>query len=191
MKKQWTLQAIFYKKLIEKYSTFLNKPSHLIVVMDVGWVWDWVREIFKNNWVKVDISIRYTWGQTANTKDPLYWKIPKSLMINTQIDLIEEETYQVFEPSNKDLLEEYNYLYEDALRNGDTAMKTTFFDDIANSNMISLYAIKERKLISRAVSEIEHELISNTVEWYFAWLDDSNAKYRVAKQAQQRNNSVW
>jgi hypothetical protein len=50
-------------------------------------------------------------------KDPLYWKVPKHIMINTKKDFIEEEVYQVFEPSNKDLLEEYMFLYEENLKN--------------------------------------------------------------------------
>jgi hypothetical protein len=36
MKKRWTLQAIFYKKLIEKYKTFVNKDNHFLTVMDVS-----------------------------------------------------------------------------------------------------------------------------------------------------------
>jgi|GEM_PF-4820939 hypothetical protein len=34
-------------------------------------------------------------------------------------------------------------------------MSSTFFDDITNSNMISLSVIKERKFVSRAISETE------------------------------------
>jgi hypothetical protein len=50
-------------------------------------------------------------------------------------------------------------------------MKTVYFDDICSAVMISLFAIKERKLISRAISTIESELINNTVDAYFATFD--------------------
>lgn len=187
-KKKWELQALFYKKMIEKYKTMVNN-NNFIIVMDIWWVWDAVLDIFKLNWVPVNIWIRYTTWFNPETKTQ-NWKIPKSQMINTKLDFISEEIYQIFEPANKDLIEELDYIYEEMLRNWQIAMISTFFDDITNANLISLTVIKERNLISRAIWADEAALLQNTVESYFFWMENPNQKARLKNQ-KNKSKSVW
>jgi len=172
MKKKWKLQAIFYNKLKEKFSTLLHQPTpnsqsssppqpqspnpKFISVIDATWVWDAVTEIFKENWFKIDITIRYTSGFSSST-DTQEWKVPKSTMINTKLDFISEWLFEVYKPWNKDYLEELEYIYEKELRNWQIAMESTFFDDILNSSMIALFLIYTRKILTRSLSTLDQQ----------------------------------
>jgi len=112
-------------------------------------------------------------------------------MINTTLDFISEELYEIFKQSNKDLLEELEYIYEDELRNGQIAFSSTFFDDITNSTLIAHTVIKERKLLSRAISAETIDIIENTAEAFFAGMEDPNKKFQLNKEKLRRDRSVW
>ena len=194
-KKQWQTQVIFYKTLKEKILSIIDDPSKLVTVMDVSWVWDAVAEIFEKNWFPISVKIRYTSWDTPNKKW-IYWKIPKSTLINTKLDFISEEFYQVFSAANKDYLEELEYIYEDELRNWNMAMTSTFFDDITNAELISIYAIKERNLLSRSLAEDTDNItvVGNKTEARFAnvekW-EDEVIRYAKHMKKKKQNNSVW
>ena len=188
---KWELQAIFYKKMLEKLETQIPK-SRIVTVMDVTWVWDWVVEIFRNNNVNINVWIRYTSWAEPNTKD-LIWKVPKSTLIINTLDLISEEIYEVYEPANQDLLEEMDYIYETSLRNWQIAMKSTFQDDIVNSTLTALYLISVRKLLSRTNLnwESNQNLKANTVEARMAGIEDPNRKIQQQQQLKQINTDIW
>ena len=83
-------------------------------------------------------------------------------------------------------------IYEDELKNGQIAFSSTFFDDITNSTLISLTAIKERKFLSRAISAEEVATLNNSSEWFFFWIENPNEKARIKSRTNRRkNNSVW
>lgn len=184
-KSKWELQALFYKNLQTQYNTKFPK---FYTTLDTTWVWDWVATIFKNAWVKIDANFWYN----AWIKPNIDWKefrVWKSILVNNAIDYIDEEILEIFESTNKDLLEEFQYIEEEILPNWMTTMHTKFFDDITNSMLTSLYYINYKKLLDKSI-DIEQEEDLST------WINsiDSIEKLQIKSQKRllkNKNKSVW
>ena len=149
-KKDWWLQAKFYKELIENYTNKNFKKWYNVI--DVSWVWDWVAKIFQDQWIRFVWKIRYSAGSTETISWTDY-RVSKSILINTTLDMIQEWLVDIFEPTNKDLLEEVSYINEAETRTWLIAMDTNFFDDITNATMIALYIVSKLWLLNRKIQE--------------------------------------
>jgi len=153
-KKDWNLQALFYKSLIQKWSHQSNHSNtstispRLYTVMDVTWVGDWVSTIFQSAGIKIHAKIRYT-SWLIESNDWLNFKVAKTILINNFIDMCQEWLLNVYKPTNQDLIEELSYIEEWESRWWTIVMKSDFFDDITNASMIAAYFINKRKLIWR------------------------------------------
>lgn len=165
-KKDWTLQASFFKKIITNY-------PNIIIWMDISWVWDWVYTIFKQAGLKIHYTIRYTSWQVMSVKqtESTNYTVAKSILINTFLDFISEDQLEIIELTNKDLIEELSYIQEDQTRTWIISFKSRFYDDITNALMINLFIIKERKLLSKTPNQqtttfpsSNNELI-DAIEW--------------------------
>ena len=155
-KKDWNLQAVYYKTLIQKWyqqsqQSTTQQSSNWYTVMDVTWVWDWVSTIFQSAWIKIHAKIRYT-SWLIESNDWINFKVAKSILINNFIDMCQEWQLDVYQPTNQDLLEELSHIEEWESRWWITVMKSDFFDDITNASMISAYFINKRKLIWRTTT---------------------------------------
>lgn len=177
-KKDWTLQASFFKKLIQNY-------PNIIIWMDISWVWDWVYTIFKQAGLKINYTIRYTSWQVMSVKqtESTNYTVAKSILINTFLDFISEDQLEIIELTNKDLIEELSYIQEDQTRTWIISFKSRFYDDITNALMINLFIIKERKLLSKTPNQqittlpsSNNELI-DAIEWLW--------------YSQQQYSSMW
>lgn len=149
-KKDWWLQAKFYLNLIENYQKKAFKKWYNTI--DVSWVGDWVAKIFSDQWIKFIAKIRYSAGQTESIQW-IDYRVGKSLLINTTLDMIQEENISIFESTNKDLLEEVSYLNQTDTRTGLVWMETSFYDDITNATMIAIYTIAKLWLLNRKLQE--------------------------------------
>ena len=183
-KKRWELQALYYKNLQESYK---SKFTKFFTTLDTTWVWDWVASIFKTWWVKIDAYFWYNNWIKPNI-DWIEFKVGKAILVNNAIDYIDEEIVEIYEETNKDLIEELQYIEEDNLPNWMTTMTTRFYDDITNSMLTSLFFIKHRKLLERSVA-LEDELDLST------WVDtiDSIEKLKTKSfnRINKRNKSIW
>ncbi len=173
-KKDWTLQASFFKKIIQNY-------PNIIIWMDISWVWDWVYTIFKQAGLKIHYTIRYTSWQVMSVKQTecTNYTVAKSILINTFLDFISEDQLEIIELTNKDLIEELSYIQEDQTRTWIISFKSRFYDDITNAEMINLFIIKERKLLSRTPNQQTTTLPSSNNELIDAieWLWYSQQQY--------------
>ena len=149
-KKDWSLQAKFYKELILKYTK--QDYKNWYNWMDVTWVWDWVAHIFTKDWIQLHMQLRYT-AWTSESQDKNNYRCWKATLINTVLDFIQEWILEVVEPTNKLLLEELSYLEQWETRTWLFSMDTHFFDDITNSMMIAVYLIAKYNLLKRTQEE--------------------------------------
>jgi hypothetical protein len=152
----WKLQTIFYKRLLERY----EKITPVFKVMDSTWVWDWVVHIFNENWIKINMSIRYTSWNTKTQKGIMY-NVSKNILINTMLDTIGEWNIDIVEITNKDLLEEISYL-EIVDNRWLVWLKSKFFDDIINATLIANFAIVDKRLLTKSV-------MSNNIVYNPTW----------------------
>lgn len=148
-KKDWWLQAKFYKDLIENYikKDFKNWYN----VIDVSWVGDWVAKIFTDAGIRFIWKIRYSAGNTESISW-IDYRVGKSLLINTMLDMIQEWNISIFDSTNKDLLEEISYLNQTDTKTWQIAMESSFFDDITNATMIAVYIVAKLWLLNRKVT---------------------------------------
>jgi len=163
-KKDWNLQAVFFKKLLENY-------PDVITVMDISWVWDWVYTIFKNAWLKINYTVRYTAGQTLSNH-LFNYTVAKSILINTLLDFISEEVINYVKITNEKLYEELLNIQETETRTWIVSFKTRFFDDITNSLLISCFIIKQLKLLSKTPKKASEVMMSSwiaLIDW-IEWL---------------------
>lgn len=204
-KAEWKLQAKFYLNLIEKITPKPlqdNKPvthylekeqsnkkyNRLYIVIDESWVGDAVTTIFRDAGIPITANIRYTSGMTVSD-DWFNMKVSKTILINNLIDLSQEWVLTVFKPTNKQLIEEFEYMEEDTDRLWNVRMKSDFFDDIINATMIASFYAKYRWLIwrSNTVDQSHYEKTWNSVVDAI----DSSAFYRDQTQYKRNNNSFW
>lgn len=154
-KSDWKLQAVYLKKIknkyIEKYKN-LN-DDNIFTVIDSSWVWDWVVKLFQDYWLKLSNTVRYTSWMTKTQKN-LDYTVSKSILINNTLDMITENQFEIVDLTNKDLLEELKYIYETESRTWLIWFKSKFYDDITNSMLIALFIINERKLLSRSMNKM-------------------------------------
>lgn len=198
-KKKWELQSLYFSKIIEKYKQILwvskewKNETHFITVMDVTWVWDAVAEIFQKNWISITVKIRYT-SWIAIQELPTELRVPKSILINTTLDFIQEEIFEVFEDTNKELLEEMDFIMEAELRNWQKAMDSAFFDDICNSILCGLFTIKKRNILWRAL-DFEDTTISlkqtDSTLGFMYWIEEKERKFKIKWLNWNKNSSMW
>ena len=140
-KKDWKLQWLFFKKIVERF-------ENIITVMDFSGVWDWVYTIFKTLWLNINYTVRYTAGATQSLKLNNY-TVSKSILINTLLDFITEDQIELIDITNKYLSEELMHITEAETRTKMLTFTTKFYDDITNSLMIASFITKEKKLLSK------------------------------------------
>lgn len=176
-KKDWWLQAKFYVDMIK---TFKDNPNFYIG-MDITWVWDWVLKVFRDAWLPIKYTIRYTssWSE-PDKKESINFKVGKSYLINTAVDMMQEWSYEIYEPTNKDLLEEISYAVEERDNRWLIKMDTTFFDDTINAMMVSLFFIKQRNFIERSLERTPTYYSSwvqyvDAIEWL--WIPEEEASH--------------
>ena len=95
---------------------------------------------------------------------------------------------EVVEETNKDLMEEFMFLYEDEDRYGRMGMKSWFKDDISNAYITNLYIVKNRKLLQKSNIQSKEKTSQETMkEW--------NAPFTPPKKksflAPKKNTRVW
>lgn len=151
-KKDWWLQAKFYLDLINNYKDKQFKKWYNTI--DVSWVGDWVAKIFSDQWIKFIAKIRYSAGQTESIQW-IDYRVWKSLLINTTLDMIQEWNISLFESTNKDLLEEVSYLNQTDTRTWLIWMETSFYDDVTNATMIAIYIVAKLWLLNRKLQDKE------------------------------------
>lgn len=149
---KWSKQIKYYAGwLIKNFSQYKN----LNCWVDLRAIWEWFTEAWKNHFKKPNtplslIEVTYTTWNTE-TIDWLNWTVSKTLLISNAVDHIEEWVVTVLKTANPDLLEEFQFAYEDKDRKWFIAMKTTFKDDIINAFMVNLYIIFKRWYLKRSI----------------------------------------
>lgn len=144
-KDDWSLQAHFFKTLLQRYSHFQSQS----IAIDATGVWDWVSHIFRQSWLPVQDLIRYSvWDSESSSHEWIY-NVGKSLLINNTIDMITEKQIIAPHETNALLLEEVEFLKLAETRSWKISFRSDFFDDITNSLMIWLYIAKKRRYINR------------------------------------------
>lgn len=146
-KKDWGLQALYFKDIIKKYEKYKN----FYTVIDVSWVWDWVAKIFLDAWIKILGKIRYT-SWNSESVSGIDYKVCKTILINNALDMISEKHIALFESTNKDLLEEIEFITETEAWLWQIAFKSDFFDDITNATLIAIYFISKRRLLFKWIT---------------------------------------
>lgn len=148
---KWSKQIKFYSKwLIKQFSNFKN----VAYGVDLRGIWEWFSEAWMNHFKNPEpsislIEITYTTWNTETIKW-LDWTISKTKLISNWVDYIDEWLVKVLKVANKDLLEEFQFLYEDEDNKWFIAMKSTFKDDIANAFLTNIYIIHTRGYIKRS-----------------------------------------
>ncbi len=176
-KKQWSTQISYYQKTIIKQ--FWSFPK-IVYWVDIRWVWEWFNEAFKHTFKdKTLIKIWYTSWDTESSKG-IDWRVSKTRLIWNAVDFMEEWIVEVLKTSNKDLLEEMNFIYEDEDNKGRLAMKSMFKDDITNSFLVGLHIAKIRNLVKRS---------NHTTEDQKDNLEDWNKVFEPKKK--KRLRKVW
>lgn len=165
-KGQWSKQIKFYAKgLIKKFSEFKN----VAYGVDLRGIWEWFNEAWKNHFKSPSepsislIELTYTTWDTETVKW-LDWKISKTRLISNAVDHIDEWVVKVLKVANKDLLEEFQFIYEDEDNKWFIAMKSTYKDDIANTFMTGLFIIKIRGYLKR-IKALDENSESEFDEW--------------------------
>ncbi len=182
-KLQWSKQIKYYANwLIKNFEEFKN----LTFWVDLRAIWEWFTEAWKNYFKKPNpqhslIEITYTTWNTETIKW-LEWAVSKTMLISNAVDLIEEQVVTVLKTANTDLLEEFQFAYEDQDRKWFIAMKSTFKDDIINAFLINLYIIQKRWYLKRSI--ITHQETKETLkEW--------NECFIGKKKKVKKDRQVW
>ena len=182
-KGQWSKQIKFYWKwLIKQFYKFKN----VAYGVDLRGIWEWFNEAWKNYFKSPEpnislIEITYTTWDKETIKW-LNWTISKTRLISNAVDHIDEGVVKVLKVANKDLLEEFQFLYEDEDNKWFIAMKSTYKDDIANAFITGLFIIKTRWYLKRMKS-----LEENNKNEFDEWSEDFAPK----KKKNKRWWSVW
>ena len=145
-KDDWSLQALFFKQLLARFSKYQSQS----IAIDATWVWDWVAHIFKDAWLPVQDTIRYTVWDTESSSNENTHTVWKSLLINNAIDMISEN--QVYAPyeTNELLLEEVKFIQHNTTRTWKISFHSDFYDDITNALLIWLYTARKKRFINRS-----------------------------------------
>jgi len=176
---QWSKQIKFYSKwLIKQFNSFKN----IAYWVDLRGIGEWFNEAWKNHFKDPKepsislIEMTYTTWDTETIKW-LDWKISKTRLISNAVDHIDEWVVKVFKVGNKDLLEEFQFIYEDEDNKWFIAMKSTFKDDISNCFMTGLFIIKIRWYLKRIKS-----LDENNKNEFDEWNKDFVSKKKKNKE---------
>ena len=153
----WNLQAEFFKNLI---SWLTVKFKNVYVVMDITGVGDWVAQIFKNKWIRIDMAIRYVaWDSESDTYECT--RVGKSRLINYFLDSISTNVFVTVWPSNQLFLTELETI---SIKQSKWSiwMESHGFDDITNATMIGVYFIIRRWYHTRNM---------RSTEWGSTWIN--------------------
>lgn len=162
-KDDWSLQALFFKQLLNRFHTYQSQS----IVIDATGVWDWVSHIFKQAWLPVQDTVRYTVWDSESTHSEWNHIVGKSLLINNAIDMITENQIIVPFETNKLLLEEVESIQMAETRTWKISFRSDFFDDITNSLLIWLYIAKKKRYINRAsINTYSHHTFDDELKSY-------------------------
>lgn len=186
-KKQWGDQIKYYNDKI--LQSFL-KHGKLLFWVDLRGIWEWFVEAFKTFYKddrKTLIQITYTSWYTETIKG-MEWTTSKSKLIENAVEMTDSKLVEVVEETNKDLMEEFMFLYEDEDRYGRMGMKSWFKDDISNAYITNLYIVKNRKLLQKSNIQSKEKTSQEIMkEW--------NAPFTPPKKksflAPKKNTRVW
>lgn len=180
---KWSKQVKYYANwLMQTLKDFKN----ITYWVDLRWIWEWFCEAwvnyFKNPRPTLSlIRITYTTWDTENIKW-LDWKVSKTRLISNWVDYIDEWKVKVLWVANKDLLEEFQFIYEAEDNRWFLAMKTTFKDDITNTFLTWMFIIHTRWFLKRSLPSLDEENNNQFDEW---------GKDFVSKKKIKRQKSVW
>lgn len=162
-KDDWSLQALFFKQLLNRFHAYQSQS----IVIDATGVWDWVSHIFKQAWLPVQDTVRYTVWDSESTHSEWNHIVGKSLLINNAIDMITENQIIVPFETNKLLLEEVESIQMAETRTWKISFRSDFFDDITNSLLIWLYIAKKKRYINRAsINTYSHHSFDDELKAY-------------------------
>lgn len=124
-KREWSLQARWYLTDIlapyfskhPKYKRNSNEfPSEkFYVIGDVTGVGDGALEIFRQTGLKIHARLRYVSG-FHESDDGYDYRVGKTVLINTFLDMCQEGTVEAFTPTNTELFEEISHIEEELSR---------------------------------------------------------------------------
>lgn len=179
-KKQWSRQINFYAKWIIKSFSHYKNLSFWVDLRGLG---EWFHEAFTNYFRDKErysiIKISYTSGDAENITG-LDWKVSKTRLITNATDLIDEWIISVISSINKDLLEEFNFIYEDEDRRGNIGMKSAYKDDITNSFLTNMFIVKKRGFLKRSVLDI-WEKKEDFWEWSKTFTENTTIKKKIKR----------
>ena len=154
-KQQWITQAQFLKDIQIQYNAAL--------IMDVSWVWDWVIQILKQHGLNINMAVQYIWWVNHDKLDQSYpygstesYKVSKAFLINNTINYFDEWVFEIYEHTNKDLLQEVYRLTPKKWKLWELLFDTSFFDDITNAMMLNVYYIYKKSLLTKT-PQLEEE----------------------------------
>jgi len=181
LREKWSSQMRFYQKWILKAYWEFEKVIYWI---DRTWIWDWFVTEWNHTIKKSAITIWYTSWETQSI-DWLDWKISKTILISNTVDLMDEWKIKIVKATNKDLIEELDFIYEDEDRQGRIAMKSSFYDDITNSLLVACTISKTRWILKRSM------IIQDKKEENFkSWLKEDLKSFWDNKKIKNRKK-VW
>lgn len=178
-KDDWSLQAHFFKTILARFVKYQSQS----IVVDATGVWDWVAHIFRQSWLPVQDTIRYTVWDTESSSQEWIYTVWKSLLINNAIDMISEKQIYAPHETNQLLLEEVSFIQSAQTRTGKITFRSEYYDDITNALLIWLFIAKKRRYINRA-----------TITDYAKFTFDDELKTYESKQprfARKHVTSSW
>lgn len=175
MKKDWINQASFHKAIREPYESSFKSLSS---VMDITWVGDWVLTIFRQNKLPINHTVRYTSGQTDSEPVPDSFNVPKHLLINNALDMIENGIVTGISEFNPLLKEEFSYCWLKEMRSGTMALDTNFYDDIINAFMLVCYIARKKRYLYRVTPQATKDAFHIEMQLY------KNKNVQNSKQSQ-------
>lgn len=146
LKKDWTLQASFHKSILEPYKEHYKSLSTGI---DLTWVGDWVCTIFRQCWLNINQTVRYTSWTVDREVIPDSFNVPKHILINNALDMIETWTVEAIAEFNDKLKEEFSYCSTEESSAWILKLKSNFYDDIINAFMIACYIARKKRYLYR------------------------------------------
>ena len=177
-KTDWSLQAKFFLNLTARYKNYKSFSA----TIDCTGVWDWVTHIFRQHWLNIQDTVRYTAWDTESIQSEGNYVIGKSLLINNTIDMMTENTLIIPYEINNLLLEELEFIQMSETRWGKIAFRSDYYDDITNSMMIGLYIARKRRFINR----ISIDTVNQTT-----FDDELRASYQTPKRFRHSQQNQW
>lgn len=181
LKSKWSSQIRFYQKWVLKAYWNFEK---IIFWADQTGIGSWFVNEWEHTVKKSLIKISYTAWETQSI-DWMDWKISKSVLITNTVDLMDEWSIKIIKSTNKELIEELDFAYEDEDRQWRIAMKSSFYDDHINVLLTNITIIKARWILKRSM------IIQDKKEENFkGWLKEDIKSFWDNKKKRIRKN-IW